>query len=990
MLPIKTFSKKRSHASESQTKWILLTDTNPIVELIYALRRLEKDNVISSIKVISEIKKNISGRIIMLKYTDGVSVKRIFLNSRVTDKLQSMLVHGGDLSFEASKMTEYIGEVFISKMYDMEIYENVIGGARFEYTNNSNIDLIRYQIYRLNQAPMDDTHCLLRALRLHGIDTSPVDTFVGQDIFPVNKLTDVASKLGININLYVLNKTGKIISSKKPRDITRPIIANICLYRNHYMIQEKTGIPILGNARHRFHTTLSLISDLDKQGLFTYNLDQAPIIRQEALKLSSILGEQKPFVKPSNFNSSKTFTISYADIECAIRPIHVPIMYGRYTNGKYYMTSTGYDDDWSGMKCFLNSFPHGHNVVYFHNLKYDWSVIKKCPHINIQSMVKKDGLYYSVTFRFFKRVFELRDSYKLIPKKLSDFTTAFNIPDIQKHSYILYELYTKENTKGITYVSYKDYKLGDLYEYSYNISNKPTKFTTPITDVERYIIIDERIVVDRVIISLCSKYFINGIYFHLAHCEYYLHSDCKLLFAGLEKYRTMMIGVIGIDCHTKLTLPSIVHRKISLDGCYDGVCELTDSLRIFVAKSVHGGRVCTRDNKMWDISGKLHVLDGRSLYPSAIVRLCSISGFPIGPATIIKDWSEKKTFSHYVIKINLFKINKPQQIPFVSYYHNDSRIYTNTVPKEGYLNNIIVDKITLEDWIMFQDIEYQFIEGICWTEGYNALAGTFVRNLYSSRREYAASGNIAMSEICKLALNSLYGKTIVKPNIVRTVVRQNESVNDYIVKNFENLIDMEECHNQSILTISDDGVGHANMAHIGGMILSMARRIMNELLDIANTIGVVVTYTDTDSAHIVGDPKHLEDAYMFKYKKTLLGTSLGQFSLELKYPGHTDIHSIRTIVLGKKVYLHIVQGTTPDGIIETYTHIRIKGINTHAIKEYPDHIALYEKLYNGGKVAFNLAYGDATIFDFKNSVTTRDSFIKNISFDGEKGVLDTS
>ena len=43
---------------------------------------------------------------------------------------------------------------------------------------------------------------------------------------------------------------------------------------------------------------------------------------------------------------------------------------------------------------------------------------------------------------------------------------------------------------------------------------------------------------------------------------------------------------------------------------------------------------------------------------------------------------------------------------------------------------------------------------------------------------------------------------------------------------------------------------HSNMAHIGGMILSMARRIMNEVLDLANDLNIPVLYQDTDSMHI--------------------------------------------------------------------------------------------------------------------------------------------
>jgi hypothetical protein len=249
-----------------------------------------------------------------------------------------------------------------------------------------------------------------------------------------------------------------------------------------------------------------------------------------------------------------------------------------------------------------------------------------------------------------------------------------------------------------------------------------------------------------------------------------------------------------------------------------------------------------------------------------------------------------------------------------------------------------------------------------------------------------------MSEICKLALNSLYGKTIVKPNDVKLVVKDNKDVPEYAAEQFDNLIEMEECANQSIISINNNDTEHSNMCHIGGIILSMARRIMNEVLNLATDLGIHVFYTDTDSMHILGNDSSnglqtLENAYARRYSRELVGSDLGQFSYELKYAGHTDIHSERLIVLGKKVYLHQVCGTSSSGDKEMYSHCRMKGVNTYAMSEYPDKLALYERLYKGEVIPFDLTYGDGVSFQFKDTVITREAFIKNISFKGEKGCL---
>jgi hypothetical protein len=187
------------------------------------------------------------------------------------------------------------------------------------------------------------------------------------------------------------------------------------------------------------------------------------------------------------------------------------------------------------------------------------------------------------------------------------------------------------------------------------------------------------------------------------------------------------------------------------------------------------------------------------------------------------------------------------------------------------------------------------------------------------------------------------------------------------------------------------------MAHIGGMILSMARRIMNEPMNLANALGIYIMYQDTDSMHLVdslnNNPSYidklqiLQDMYYDMYDRKLVGEELGQFGFDLKYPDHHTIYSRKALFLGKKVYLHIVDGTNNEGNIESYNYARMKGINSHALSEYKDYYDLYLRMYEGEEIKFDLAYGDAVVFDFKDAVTTRDSFIKTISFDGERCVL---
>jgi hypothetical protein len=422
-------------------------------------------------------------------------------------------------------------------------------------------------------------------------------------------------------------------------------------------------------------------------------------------------------------------------------------------------------------------------------------------------------------------------------------------------------------------------------------------------------------------------------------------------------------------------------------GCYEGVCESSGNLRKFIAESIHGGRVSSRENKMWDVKADIKIIDGKSLYPSAIKAICEeLGGFPLGICKQITNWSLRNTFTHFIVKIKITKINKIQQLPFITYYSDGGRNYTNDPPP----NSVTVDKITLEDWEEFHGIEYDYIEGVYWSVGSNPIAGKHIQELYDVRNAYTNEGNSGMSQLCKLCLNSLYGKTIIKPNTVKTVIKDNDKVDTYILKNFSKLIDMEQCHNQSIFTIKQEDDKHANLGHVGGMILSMARRIMNRVLNLANTWRIPILYQDTDSMHVVDSSgiglAGLIDKYREVYGKELIGKQLGQFAEELCFnvPA-TNIHSTRQLILGKKVYLHCVTGTSLTGETLYKNHYRIKAINSHALDEYPDTRDLYQRMYNGEEIAFDLTYGDGCIMNYAGSASVRDSYIKKLSFTGEKG-----
>lgn len=970
---------------------IRLPKSHPLYVAFMQLRN--EEDVHKKHKILNKILKLSSGREIEITYTDVTSNSKyvFYLNRNSFEYMRNLLINMQE-GINNDDIADYSKNLLLMPIKNLKIYlyrrkRNKHGGY-FPYINNSKYNLKRYQIYK-TISNRNNENCLVYALRKLGHDVDGIKLLIPDNYHvSLSDLPIISHKLAVNILLYSYGKNHELYKKIYPKKNPYDDSIHIALYHNHYFIYEETDVNHL--------TSLALVRHLFENGYFEYHgiITKKPSEKND-IDLRKIMGEQAPFEFSDNYKDKKV-NICFADIECKIRPYHKPYLYAYYYRDKYQVFSENDNIPWSGFRKFLDSFPCGYNIVYFHNMKYDWYTIKKCPYINVKNILKKDNIYYLVVFTYYKKTFELRDSYKLIPKKLADFPRAFDIPNLIKNEYILYELYNDENTTHPKrdYVYYKIYE-GEDYKYAYTSHDEGyTRNLDGLTmDNNEYILIDNSIVVDKKIIDKCPNFYVKGKYYHIAHYRYYLHLDCLILKKGVERYRDLMIKLIDIDCYHNLTLPSMIHKRVCLNGYYEGVYELSDNLRIFVTKALHGGRVCTKDNSMWDVRGRIYNIDGRSLYPSAIKRICEEGGFPTGKARVIRKWPDIETYTYYVVKIRITYIGKCQQIPFLSYLEDGSRNYTNDmIDKE-----VVVDKITLEDWVNFHAIKYEFIEGVYWRGAGKTDMGAFIEYLYSSRQQYINDNNVAMNEITKLTLNSLYGKTIIKPYDTKLVVRRNDKANQYIAENYEKLISQEKCANQSVFTINKLQIGHSNLVHVGGMILSMARRIMNEPMNLANDLGIHVLYTDTDSMHIVDSLdndltyqdglQRLCQAYYHEYGRNLLGRDLGQFAIEFKFPNHTDIHSRRTLILGKKVYLHVVNGLSEDGEYEHYYLPRMKGVNSYAMDEHKDVLILYERMFAGEKIAFNLAYGDSVMFDFKDVVTSKESHIVKLKFDGIRNIL---
>ena len=128
---------------------------------------------------------------------------------------------------------------------------------------------------------------------------------------------------------------------------------------------------------------------------------------------------------------------------------------------------------------------------------------------------------------------------------------------------------------------------------------------------------------------------------------------------------------------------------------------------------------------------------------------------------------------------------------------------------------------------------------------------------------------------------------------------------------------------------------HFNFSLFGIHILAMSKRIMNEVMCLADDLGMKIYYQDTDSMHIENfNLERLAYEFKIKYGRELIGTQLGQFHSDFDAiaPNSTNVRARESYFVGKKCYI--------DELIDDQGnvghHIRMKGIpKASELKKFP-------------------------------------------------------
>ena len=913
------------------------------------------------------------------KYMIEINGKKYVLNAKTKKRLLDILMNEEE---QTKSDEELIGSfkgntnITFKKLAESQGYALNEGGF-FKYTSTIPIDLTDLQIMSVFNANLVEDNCFIYALKKSEIVPEKVPAIcsmvIGRDI-PQRMLKEIADKFEIYITVEKpqdaeKTKTKSIIYGEKGN----PHLPLGLIEEHYFLIKE---MPFTSYAIKNYETLK------EKKN---WNEFIKPTARDKKRFINSYdlihLMKECGYFKPLEMSSELLKTVyndkvkTITSIEEVTEKNSRPNMYEEKKENDFinvmfdFETTTEGDNHKPYMVCVYNEnidktfygLDCGKQMLYFlsrlgknirliaHNAGYDIRFIYQ--YLTHFSMINRSkfllrgyGKFYFGFQKYFK--LEIQDSYAIISSPLRDFGKMFNL-DVKKEI-MPYHLYTQENVKkqfiDIPEVN-EDGFLQNCKEWGC-IVGEPGRFKIDI----------------------------------IKYSQIYCRMDCIVLYEGYNKFKKWIMEVCGLNIDYYVSSASIAHDYMLKEDVYDGCYSLSGLPREFIQQAMVGGRTMMSENKQKHIKNNVDDFDAVSLYPSAMKRLGEIGGYLKGTPKIINDLTYDfiKNQDGYFVEILIKKVNKHYKFPLMSKM-GEVREFTNDMENE----TLIVDKITLEDLIHYQHIEFEIVKGYYYNEGRNNKILEVITHLFETRKREKAKKN-PVEQVFKLIMNSAYGKSLLKP--FDTDSKYVKDIDQHSAKYYKHIKEIIPLHNGTYKVDHYKSIcEHFNNCQIGIEVLSMSKRIMNEVMCLAEDNQLNMYYQDTDSIHIdsVSVPV-LSEQFKMKYNRELIGKEMGQFHTD--FTSNTlkgDLVSVESIYLGKKCYIDKL--SNGEGI--DY-HIRMKGVPTQSIQYYAREnnltvFQVYEKLYKKEKITFDLACGgEKCCFDFRPDMTIKSlkKFERDIQF----------
>ena len=919
-----------------------------------------------------------------------------------------------NLNDSDSEILDYIIE---SKSFKLDLVtkkERKLNGSFFKYEHIiPDLDLSELQIYKNFNIENYTENCFIKSLMGQVSDNilNDIRLMIKNKDTTLTSIKLVSEKWNLKIRVKLPDKTIRTYGSNENNIIT------LCLVDNHYF--KFMTIPITNYALKNYKDIchLSNWNEIYKKRDNNYTRDKKRFTNSFYL-VRFLLENKDVYLKPIeknslldstayfssikeitnlNYNEESNLKLNeYKEKENKIDYINVFFDFETYTNGDKHepylccVKSNNYKKTFYGNDCgrlmldaLHKDFKAKPIKLIAHNISYDLKFIFK--YLSNPSFIKRGSLVMFGNADYWsnnkKQLIKFQDSYSLISSKLSKFGEMFGFS--QEKEFIPYCLYTNNREPFI------------------NINNPILKLCCKIQVEQNNI---GKNITDEMINKFYDKFISNAKKWNcininnelniFKYAEYYCEIDCEILEKGYNTFKEQINVAFSMNLENYVSAAAFANDVLLKQGAYEGIYMLNGVVREFIQLCMVGGRTMCADNKK-DIVDKKRLadFDAVSLYPSAMERL---GGYLKGKPKILKstNYEDIKNYDGYFIEVKIIKVNKDLSFPLLSYINEKGvRHFTNEM--EG--RTVYLDKISLEDAIEFQKIEFEIIKGYYYDEGRNMKLKEIITFLFEERLRLKDKEN-PLQNIYKLIMNSSYGKTLLKPIDEKVkYIKGTDNMMNYIINNYTfhkittlmSEIDIQDKNKiYEVKTINPIN-NHFNNASCGVEVLAMSKRIMNEVMCLAEDLKLKIYYQDTDSMHIRNiDIKKLNDNFKLKYNKELIGKNMGQFHTDFtsKILDKKTIYAKRSIFLGKKCYIDEL--TDKKGKIIDY-HIRMKGISEDSIKYHAyldfknDPYLLFEYLYEGNEYTFDLTCNNLKCcFESvnMNTIRSREAFNRKVSF----------
>ena len=669
---------------------------------------------------------------------------------------------------------------------------------------------------------------------------------------------------------------------------------------------------------------------------------------------------------------------------------------------------------------FLERLPDK-SLCIAHNTSYDFSFIIDLLTFIYAEPIIKNGRVLLLKATYKIKVFEdnkwqdkmnhltFKDSLAIIPKPLKLFPEMFQL-DSGKKEVFPYNYYNSTNIKK---------RYGNIDEALEFI---------PVQDQDQF-----KTNLQELDCIIHDNQFDMRIY-----AIFYCEQDVRILKEGFEKFRSLLLQQFNLDAYSFVSISSIANRFME-QNCYwknNNLYDLANTPRDFISRCIIGGRCMLSDNtKSINTEEPIVDFDAVSLYPSAIHRLYLLEGIPLvlQPEQLDSDYllahlfedeqlepTNERFISGFFIEAQILHVGIKRHFPLIVWNHD-----LNNEPEHERSTNdtcrMYLDDITYKDLIRYQHCIIQPIRGYYYSDKRDYSCRHVIADLFNLRNKYKEEHN-PLQEIIKLMLNSIYGKTILKPIDETYKFINKNKLNDYISNRF-NYIKEIQGMDSSIRAIAREVKPynkHYSFVSFGVQILSMSKHLMNEVIYTLEDLGFVPRYTDSDSFFVEQRAiPILAEEFKKRYGRELIGKNLGQFHCDTPTYGSSDEMPIitRSIFVFKKCYVCQLLNTTN----EIAFVIRLKGVVQDVIVDkanelYPQDIQcyyedglvypkpsvssneeysifhLYKSLYDGQVIEFDLCKSKLhPCFELREfKMNTKETFIRRIGLSNASESLATN